>query len=302
MPATLVILVNWNNGEDTLACLRSLEKVAQPSFDVLVVDNGSRDASVERIRAAFPALRVLENGANLGFTGGNNLGLEVALREGYRYALLLNNDTEVAPDFLAPLVQALESDPQAAASGPLIYYHAEPRRVWSAGGAIDWRKGDTRMLGLGALDTGQFDGPPRPVDFVTGCALLVRMEAVKQVGALDPRFFAYYEEVEWCQRMRRAGYRILFVPQSKVWHKISPEAREASPRVHYYMTRNRLLFLRLGRAPLSARLWTGLSFARTLLSWSLKPRWRHKAPQRRAMWQALRDYSRGRLGKRELMD
>ncbi|RMF44312.1 MAG: glycosyltransferase family 2 protein [Anaerolineae bacterium] len=117
------------------------------------------------------------------------------------------------------------------------------------------------------------------------------------MGILDERFFAYYEEVEWCVRMQRAGYHILFVPQSKVWHKISPEAREASPQVHYYMTRNRLLFLHLTRAPLRARLWTAFSYARTLLSWRIKPKWRYKAPQRQAMWQAIWDYGHGRLGR-----
>ena len=295
----LILLVNWNGHEDTLACLRSLDAVQRPAFDVLVVDNASSDDSVARIRETFPAVEVLESGENLGFTGGNNLGLEYARQHGYEYVLLLNNDTEVAPDFLAPLVEALEADPQAAAAGPLIYYHALPQVVWSAGGAIDWKRGETRMIGLGERDEGQFDGPPRPVDFVTGCALLVRTRVLEEVGGLDERFFAYYEEVEWCLRMQRAGYRILFVPRSKIWHKISPERREASPRVHYYMTRNRLLFLHLGHAPLRARLWTAFSYARTLLSWSLKPRWRHKAPQRRAMWQAIRDYRRGRLGRCE---
>ena len=294
---TLILLVNWNGAEDTLACLRSLEAVQRPPFDIAVVDNASGDGSAARIRAQFPSVTVIESLVNLGFTGGNNLGLTYARHTGYAYVLLLNNDTEVAPDFLFPLVQALESDPRAAAAGPLIYYHARPRLVWSAGGTLDWRRGETRMLGLNEIDAGQFAGSPRRVDFVTGCALLVRMQAVEEVGALDPRFFAYYEEVEWCVRMQRAGYHTLFVPQSKVWHKISPQVREASPQVHYYMTRNRLLFLRLAQAPWRARLWTAFSYLRTLLSWRIRPRWRHKAPQRRAMWQAILDYSHGRWGK-----
>ncbi|GAB4524231.1 MAG: glycosyltransferase family 2 protein [Anaerolineales bacterium] len=294
----LILLVNWNGRENILACLRSLEAVQGPSFDIAVVDNGSRDGSAQAITRSFPDVTVIQSIVNLGFTGGNNLGLMYAQRQGYEYVLLLNNDTEVAPDFLAPLVQAMEDDPQAAAAGPLIYYHARPRVVWSAGGVIDWQRGETRMLGLDEHDSGQFDSPPQVVDFVTGCALLVRLSVVAEVGALDERFFAYYEEVEWCVRMQRAGYRILFVPQSKVWHKISPDARQESPQVHYYMTRNRLLFLHLAHAPLRARLWTVFSYARTLLSWSLKPRWRHKAPQRRAMLQAIWDYGHGRLGMR----
>ena len=296
----LILLVNWNGCEDTLACLHALQKVQQPAFDVLVVDNASTDDSVARIRATFPQVRVIENESNQGFTGGNNLGLAYAQQHDYRYTLLLNNDTEVSPDFLAPLVDALENNPQAAAVGPLIYYHVQPTIIWSAGGVVDWHKGETSMVGLNEQDNGQYDGLPRSVDFVTGCALMVRMSVVAQVGMLDTRFFAYYEEVEWCTRMRRAGYQILFVPQSKIWHKITPSAREAFPRVHYYMTRNRLLFLHLSHAPLHARLWTAFSYARTLLSWSLKPRWRYKSPQRNAMWQAIWDYRLGKLGRKEV--
>jgi GT2 family glycosyltransferase len=116
---------------------------------------------------------------------------------------------------------------------------------------------------------------------------------------LDPRFFLYYEETEWCVRVAHAGYSILHVPGSKIWHKISPVAREASPMVHYYMTRNRLLFLKLADASLIPWVSTYLDYARTLASWALRPRWQSKKPQRRAMLQAIADFSRQRFGKVE---
>ena len=140
----------------------------------------------------------------------------------------------------------------------------------------------------------------KQADLVTGCALLIKMPVVDKTGMLDERFFAYYEETEWCVRVSRAGYKILHVPQAKIWHKISPVAREASPQVHYYMTRNRLLFLKVTHAGTKPRLNTMFNYARILLSWTIKPKWRHKAPQKQAMLQAILDYFRGRFGRVDL--
>ena len=299
-PCVAIILVNWNGQTDTLACLSSLSQLQYPNYSVMVIDNGSTDDSVTTIRVAYPQVTVIESGANLGFVGGNNIGLDRARNLGADYALLLNNDTEVAPDFLQLLVEAAEADPQVGIVGPLIYYFDRPDVVWSAGGAIDWAGGSTRMLGLNEEDHGQFDPAPHLVDFVTGCALLIKMPLVEQVGMLDPRFFAYYEETEWCVRATRAGQKILLVPRARIWHKISLTAREASPQVHYYMVRNRLLFLKLAR--MGPGPWVRtllLDYARTLLSWTLKPGWRHKTPQRQAMVRAILDFGRGRFGKVE---
>jgi hypothetical protein len=301
MRRVMIIVLNWNGLADTLACLASLARLDYRVHEVVVVDNGSTDDSVSAIRASYPQVTLIETGENLGYVGGNNVGLEHARAMGADFALLLNNDTEVAPDFLGLLVEAAEADSAIGIVGPTIYYFDRPNVVWSAGGAIDWGRGRTRMIGLDEVDHGQFGHAVRPVDFVTGCALLIKMSVVDQVGMLDPRFFAYYEEAEWCVRVARAGFRILHVPQAKIWHKISPDAREASPQVHYYMIRNRLLLLKLskmGVGPwISALL---LDYGRTLVSWTLRPKWRSKSRQRRAMLQAIRDYGRGRFGKVEV--
>jgi GT2 family glycosyltransferase len=155
------------------------------------------------------------------------------------------------------------------------------------------------MIGLDEVDQGQFGHAVRPVDFVTGCALLIKMGLVEQVGLLDARFFAYYEETEWCVRVARAGFNILHVPQAQIWHKITPSARASSPAVHYYMTRNRLLFLKVTGAGPEAWLHTLIvEYLRTLISWSVRARWRHKRPHRSAMIQAIADARRGRWGRR----
>ena len=300
-PSVAIIILNWNNASDTIECLRSVAELTYDNFITVVVDNGSSDNSVIEIRQAYPEVMLIEANRNLGFVGGNNVGLELAKVNKADYTLLLNNDTEVSPDFLDRLVTVIEADPTIGIVGPTIYYFDRPNVVWSAGGAIDWQHGSTRMLGLNEKEQGQFGEQPRPVDFVTGCALLIRMSLLDQIGVLDPRFFAYYEETEWCVRVARAGYQVLHVPTAKVWHKISLVTRESSPLVHYYMTRNRLLFLKLSQA--GRRAWFNtliVDYARTLLSWSLKPKWRRqKASQRKVMFQAIRDYRRGIFGKSE---
>jgi GT2 family glycosyltransferase len=299
-PRVLIIVLNWNGRDVTLDCLASLGRLDYPAYEVVVVDNGSNDGSVALIRAAYPHLTLIETGDNLGYVGGNNVGLAHAQTTGAAYALLLNNDTEVAPDFLNLLVEAAEEDLAIGIVGPTVYYFDTPGIIWSAGGGIDWSQGKTWMIGLNEADRGQFGKTPRPVDFVTGCALLVKMSLVEQVGSLDPRFFAYYEETEWCVRAARAGFKILHVPSSHVWHKIHPAAQETSPTVHYYMTRNRLLFLKATRAGGRAWAHTLLDNARTVVSWSLRPKWREKQVQRDVMLQAIGDYIAGHVGQAAL--
>ncbi|RLC85897.1 MAG: glycosyltransferase family 2 protein, partial [Chloroflexi bacterium] len=187
MPGTpslvTIIILNWNGLADTLACLASLAHLDNAdACEILVVDNGSTDGSPPVIRERFPGVTLIETGENLGFTGGNNVGLRWALERGSDYALLLNNDTEVAPDFLCLLVEAVEADSRVGIAGPTIYYYEEPQTVWSAGGEIDWRRGATWMLGLNERDTGQFGDTPREMDFVTGCALLVKRDVLQRVG------------------------------------------------------------------------------------------------------------------------
>lgn len=300
-PKVSIIILNWNGRDDTLACLAPLHQIDYTAYEIVVVDNGSTDDSVAAIRTSYPQVTLIETGHNLGYVGGNNVGLEYANATHADYALLLNNDTEVAPDFLSLLVDAAETDPKIGIVGPTIYYHTEPERIWSAGGAIDWARGSTWMVGLNEIDRGQFGGAPRPVDFVTGCALLIKMPVVAQMGLLDPRFFAYYEETEWCVRVARAGFKILHVPQAKLWHKISLVARGTSLTVYYYMTRNRLIFLSAARAGLRAWLNTLiLEYLRTFISWSVQPKWRGQQGHCKIMVRAVSDYFAGRFGQASL--
>jgi len=299
-PLVAVVVVNWNGKDDTLDCLQSLDKVEYGALKIILVDNGSTDGSVGIIKECHPHIDLIETHDNLGFVGGNNVGMKAALAEGADYILLLNNDTIVAPDFLSHLVKYLDDHPSTGIVGPLIYYHSSPEILWSAGGKVDPTSGDTRMLGMGEsqVDLGTISGE---MDFVTGCALMIRADVIRQVGMLDERFFAYYEETEWCARVRKAGYEIHIIPEAKIWHKISPEAREASAQVNYYMTRNRLLFIKLTGLGMGAGLKTLImNYMRTLISWTIKPKWRSKTSQRKALIRGVRDYFLGRFGRVDL--
>ena len=298
-PSVGIIILNWNGRGDTLACIESLSRLDYPACRTAMVDNGSTDGSVAAVATRFPEVTLIENGRNLGYAGGNNVGLRWAMAEGLDYALLLNNDTEVAPDLLRRLVTAAEADTNCGAVGPTIYYWASPERIWSAGGQVNWRNGSTRMMHLNEADTGQLGPSPWRADFVTGCALLIKRTALERVGLLDERFFAYYEETEWCARAGREGLSILQVPEAHLWHKIPLDARDSSPRVHYYMTRNRLLFARQIGLGLGTRLGIVIGeYGRTWLSWSLRRRWRDvRAAHRRAMVRGVWDACRGHWGE-----
>ncbi len=293
-PRVWVVIVNWNGREDTLACLRSLESLDYRGHDVLVVDNGSQDGSVEAIRASFPSVTVMENGRNLGFAGGNNVGIAHAVDRGADYVLLLNSDTEVAPGLLSALVEVGEADPTVGMLGPKIYYYDAPNVIWSAGGTVDaW--GRTGHLRADEPDDGSPEGV-RLVDYVTGCAILVKRCVVERIGAFDERFFAYFEETEWCARARRAGYKVAYVPSGVVWHKIQPNARGASRFYIYMMARNRLLYLRASGARSSALAAASLDLLRTAAAWSLRPRHAPRRAYAGALVKGVADFAMGRFG------
>ena len=296
-PRVVIVVLNYKGPKDTVDCLESLTRLDYPNYDVIIVDNDSSDDLVAVIRRSYPDVEILKTGENLGYVGGNNIGIQWALENQSDYVLLLNNDTEVASDFLSRLVTVAESDSSVGVVGPTIYYFDRPKVIWSAGGAIDWKRGQTTMVGLEEVDDGQWGEKPRPVDFITGCALLAKSHVFRRVGLLDARFFAYYEETEWCVRVARAGYKILHVPRAIVWHKISPTARAISPTVRYYMTRNRLLFLAITRAGWHAWLHTIMEYLRMLLSWRLHPKWRGQRTGFDETLQAILDYFSGRRGR-----
>lgn len=235
-----VIVLNWNGKEDTLDCLKSLQSTNYENYRVVVVDNGSKDDSVQVVRSSFPGADVVEIGKNLGFAGGNNIGIKYAMEQGADYVFLINNDTTVHPDYLKELVEVAESDPSIGAVGSKIYYHSEPQRIWFAGGKINWLKNKGEHIGLGEIDKGQHE-KIREVGYLTGCALLVKREVLERVGVLEDDYFLYYEDADYSLRIKNAGYKIVCAPKSKIYHKISRSTKPGSVSYVYYHTRNGLV-------------------------------------------------------------
>ena len=231
VPRVCIILLNWNSGDLTAECLRSIERIQYQNFYVIVVDNGSTDGSAERLREEFPWIRVMCNGANLGFAEGNNRGIVAALGDpATEYLLILNNDTVVDEHILREFQAAAEGHSDAGMFTAKIYYF-EPRDVlWFAGSTVNLWTLSFRHIGMGEKDAGQYDCP-REIGFVTGCCMFVRREVIERVGAFEPGFFIYCEDTDWSLRVRRAGFRLLYVPTAKLWHKESASIRKNAPRV-----------------------------------------------------------------------
>lgn len=294
-PYIISVILNTNRRQDTLECLASLEQNRYNNHHEIVLDNSSTDGSVEAIRARFPAVQIIQLAENRGYAGNNNTGIEAALAQGADWVFVLNEDTLLAPDCLARLAEAGESDPQIGIVGPMVYHHDEPDVIQSAGGKLG-RYWESVHLAKDEPDQGQFD-QPHLVDWISGCGIMVRRTVIEQVGAIDERYFYYWEETEWCLRAGRAGWKIVQVPQARLWHKGVQREYHPKPTVTYYATRNQLLTLAKHHAPVGAwvSVWTQL--LRTLTSWSVKPQWRSKREHRDAMWRGMLDFVRHRWGQ-----
>lgn len=298
LPKVCIIVLTWNQRELILDCLASLRHLDYPNYSVIVVDNGSSDQTANAIRASFPDATVIENSENLGFAEGNNVGIRCALERGVEYIMLLNDDTLVDAPMLTELIAAAEADSGIGLVGPVIYYQNQPAVIWSAGNRIDWRTGALeRVHADERIDS---DLEPFVADYLTGCALCVKSTAIKEIGIIDPRYFIYYEETDWCMRARAAGYQAVVVPRARIWHKVSATMKQDSPATTYYMTRNVFRFLArnsLGKPRFQVLTVALLRELRTILAQTIKPRYRHLRSQRNARLLALRDVALGRWGK-----
>jgi len=215
-----IIVLNWNGRDCTLACLESLEHAALDGAAVMVVDNGSRDGSVDAIRARFPHRELIALPENRGYAGGNNAGTRRALERGAEAILVLNNDTVVAPDFLSPLLDVLNTHPHAAGAASAIMRYDSPEVLTEAWLELYFGFGIVRRRGVNCMPGEGYDAV-RAVDAGVGCSILLRAAAVRQIGLLDESYFAYHEEVDWCYRARKAGGEIFYQPYSRVYHHIS---------------------------------------------------------------------------------
>ena len=294
-PKVTILLLNYNGWVDAIECLESVYKITYPNWEVILVDNGSEDGSVSKIKEwaagkihveskffeydverkpieyieelfydeeevrvkvlkkekewdmllPHQKLSILRIEKNCGFTGGNNIGIEYIVKERKTdYILLLNNDTVVDKEFLGELIKVAESDERIGIVGPTMYYYDNPKIIWvGGGGKIYWNKGKINLIRSNEIDDWQFDEIVE-VDYVAGCALLAKNELFENIGYLNPEYFAYWEETEWCVRAHKAGYKVLYVPKAKIWHKIASTTRKTSGFCEYHMARNMFWFMK----------------------------------------------------------
>lgn len=215
-----IVVLNWNGEKVIAPCLGSLARVTAPPLRILVVDNASTDRSAEIVRRDFPTAELVVNERNLLFAAGNNVGIERALAAGAGRVLLLNNDTTVDPGFAAAMAAALDRDPRVGIVGPKILYDGDPRLIWYGGGSFYPALGVPRHIDIRRRD-GAVPDRTGETGYVSGCAMLVRREVFEEIGLLDPSYGMYNEDVDFCLRARRAGWKCWYEGAAVIRHKVS---------------------------------------------------------------------------------
>lgn len=239
-----VIILNWNGWRDTLECLHSLSQVTHQNTKIIVVDNGSEDDSIDNLEVLGSSFTLIKSPKNLGFSGGNNLGIAAAMKDGAEYILLLNNDTVVDPEIVSEFLAAARSFPDAKAFGAKIYYYDDPCCLWYAGGSPSNSSYDCPgHRGSNERDIGLYN-ETEITNFINGCAFFISTNTIRQIGLLDENYFYMFEDVDWSERVISAGNDCLYVPNAKVWHK-THRSTSGSLNAHwcYFYERNRLLWL-----------------------------------------------------------
>lgn len=259
MQKVSVIILHYGRIENTLECVESLQKIIVPKdaqIEIIVVDNASKINLKPQIsNVKTDNIKIVKNKENLGFAGGNNVGIRIALNSGADYILILNNDTIVSKNLIEEFLKIVESNSKIGIVAAKIYFapgfefHKDRyarkdlgKVFWYAGGKIDWENIIGRHRGVDEVDHGQYDRIEE-TDFVSGCCMLVKKEVFEKIGVFDDKYFLYYEDSDLSERAKRAGYKIVYVPSAIIWHKNAGSAGGSGSELQdYYITRNRLLF------------------------------------------------------------
>ena len=246
-----VILLNWNSYQHTANCIQSLKQSTPQDFDIILVDNGSADQSGSNLHQQFPFVKYIQSEDNKGFAGGNNLGFNYAIEHQYEYVLMLNNDVFVEPDFLDKLVNYMDAHPEVGAIQPKIFFNDNREKVWNGGSYFlswfGWTYSKNYMRRESSPQK-QF----QEVDWITGCALLTRTDIIKEIGFLNDHFFMYYEDVDFSFRIKSAGYKLIFHPNSIIYHIAGGASKNlkkdkegfVNPYMQYLNTRNHIWVLK----------------------------------------------------------
>jgi len=243
MKMVSVITVNFNHNYVTEELLSSISKKNKyPSLEIIVVDNGSMQNPIPAWEEKYPSVKFIRSEKNLGFAGGNNLGIKSATGN---YFFLVNNDTEFTENLVDELVHTLDQYPEAAVVSPKIRYFDQPGMLQYAGyTAMNYYTARNKCIGQFETDKGQYDHVTGETGFAHGAAMMVKREAIDKAGLMAENFFLYYEEMDWCDHIKRAGYTIRVNMQALIYHKESVSVGKTSALKEYFMNRNRILFIR----------------------------------------------------------
>lgn len=253
-PSVAAIVLSYEDKDLAVQALQSLHRSTWPNIELVLVDNASTDGTAEAVRSVCPDATLLVVEENRGISWGLDQGIRYAVESGHDYLLLLNNDIEVDPEMIAEMVRVAEADSSIGCVGPKTYYHSEPEVLWSAGGVIRFKESVTRERGNGELDRGRFDRTEE-VDYVNGCAMLVKRHVMEEVGPWDPIYYISIEDADWCLRMRRAGYRCFYAHRAKLWHMVSRSTGGYTAGRTFHTGRSTAIFVRRYAGP-----WQWLSF------------------------------------------
>jgi len=282
-----IVILNFQAGEYVVKCVNSILKNSDFPTEVVIVDNGSTDESVKRVRTKCAGVKIVENKQNLGFAEGNNVGIIFALKNDADYIFLLNPDTTIEKNTIENLLKIMKNNKEAGIVGPKIY--SMDNKIWSCGGEIDKKRFTGGLISFGEKDHRRCN-KEKEVDFVSGTAMFIRKEVFGKVGLLPGDYFLYYEDIDFCLRAKKAGYKIYFVPNSILYHDWSSIIGKKSPMKEYFMARNHLLFLER-HAPLPVKLRESLRLPKTL--------YEHYRKNDRFALLGIRDYFLRRFGKRD---
>jgi len=257
MKKIAIIVLNWKQPKLTIETIASVLKIKHDSFDyeIILVDNGSPDDSIKIFNKEYKnnkLVKILNTKSNLGYAGGNNFGIDYALKNNFDFLTLLNNDVLVDPNFLKELFK--ESDNHDIL-GPKIYFapgfefHKDRYQkkdlgkvIWSIGGQMDWDNVYGSNIGIDQVDHGQFNKIINKVDFISGCCLMASRQVFEKNGKLDEKYFMYLEDVDFCQRAQKAGFKMACIPKSIIWHLNSGSTNGPGDLQNYFITRNRIYF------------------------------------------------------------
>lgn len=280
-----IVLVNYNGGEFQLKCIESIKNQSYDNIEIIIVDNHSEDGSLELLEKRYKEIDIIRLKKNIGFSGANNIGIRKALNNNSQFVLLLNNDTVIDRCMVEELLKYADEDTVTA---PKMYYFKRKSTINYAGGKVDWDNVESVNFGVRKLDTKQYS-KVKQVEYVPFAGVLIPKKILKTVGRMDEKYFLYYEDTDYCVRIKEKGFRIIYVPDAKLWHCVNYSTRKSKGIQTYYMSRNQLYFAKKHYKYTTLKTWLNLT-GRFFKAFIEEEKYKY-------VIQGYRDFILGRMGK-----